>query len=598
MRRHLTTSPLRRVVEGNGGDDIGEGTVLHKGVLFLVVLCIVVLGSMQIARGQGTVATCGGHTPTVLLANGDQPTDGPDVILGTDGPDVINAGAGNDIICSGDGDDIVRAGDGADEIRSGDGNDEVFAGQGRDVVFAGTGDDFVSGGRGKDIILGGAGDDDLRGNEGTDDLRGGDGRDELRGGQKADELQGNTGHDILIGGTRPDILRGNLGIDTYIGGGGIDTCLPDPNGATEAQTSCELAVEVIEGSTAEAQQLTSPPGTAQRGFGSAIAVSDGTMFVGARSAFGTAEGAVFVFVQTNDQWVLHQTLTSPNQPGSAPFFGSMLAAEGDTLVVDNGDGVIVFGQVNGDWLVQQVLGPFNPEVVDSIEIDGDTMALGVFNEVQSSVIIFTRANGIWSEQQRLTDPTVTTAHSFGGPIAIADGTMIVGEAVTSEAHIFDLVGDSWTHQQSLFKPDTINGDGFGSAIDIDDGMLVITDPSARRGGLFGQFEDGSAFVFTESDGVWVERQEIPDQVGQNRSAVDIDGELMAISSDDPRGSVKLYVLENDTWNQDALFVRSDAAPEGDTGLRIALDGDVVVVGAVNFAGNDDTVYIYDLALRR
>ena len=55
-------------------------------------------------NSRDVTAACNGHDVTVLLAAGDQPTDGPDVILGTDGPDVINAGAGNDIICSGDGD--------------------------------------------------------------------------------------------------------------------------------------------------------------------------------------------------------------------------------------------------------------------------------------------------------------------------------------------------------------------------------------------------------------------------------------------------------------------------------------------------------------
>ena len=183
---------------------------------------------------------CNNLEVTVILAAGDLPTPGDDVILGTSGPDVINAGAGNDTICGGGGDDIINAGNGADHVFAGDGDDVVTAGQGRDFIDAGAGDDFVSGGKGKDTIDGRTGNDDLRGNEGTDELRGGNGDDELRGGQKADVINGGSGDDNLVGGTRPDILDGGLGLDTYNGGSGRDSCANDPAGLAEQTTRCEI----------------------------------------------------------------------------------------------------------------------------------------------------------------------------------------------------------------------------------------------------------------------------------------------------------------------------------------------------------------------
>ena len=183
---------------------------------------------------------CNNLVVTVILAAGDLPTTGDDVILGTSGPDVINAGAGNDTICAGGGDDTINAGNGADTVFAGEGGDTIQAGQGRDIIDAGDGDDFVSGGKGKDTIDGGAGNDDLRGNEGTDTINGGAGNDELRGGQKADVINGGNGNDNLIGGTRPDVLNGGIGLDTYNGGGGADTCANDPDGLTEQTTNCEV----------------------------------------------------------------------------------------------------------------------------------------------------------------------------------------------------------------------------------------------------------------------------------------------------------------------------------------------------------------------
>ena len=184
---------------------------------------------------------CNGEAVTVNLANGDVPTDGNDVIVGTEGPDVIDAGAGADIICGLGGDDIINAGNGADVVMAGGGNDTVQAGQGRDTVYGQGGDDAIVGGKGKDTLIGGGGNDDIRGNDGVDTLDGGAGRDELRGGQGADVVTGGSGADVLVGGIRPDVLDGERGTDSYNGGAGSDTCAVDPEGRAEVANSCEFS---------------------------------------------------------------------------------------------------------------------------------------------------------------------------------------------------------------------------------------------------------------------------------------------------------------------------------------------------------------------
>ena len=198
-------------------------------------------GSAYVFTIERETGFCNGEEVTVDLADGDRPTDGDDVILGTDGADVISAGDGNDLICAEGGDDIINAGNGADTVFAGSGDDTVNAGQGRDFIDSGAGDDFVSGGKGKDTIDGGAGDDDLRGNEGTDTLNGGSGNDELRGGQKADTINGGSGDDNLVGGTRPDRLSGGRGLDAFNGGGSLtDECFRDPDGLSEQFVGCEI----------------------------------------------------------------------------------------------------------------------------------------------------------------------------------------------------------------------------------------------------------------------------------------------------------------------------------------------------------------------
>lgn len=212
------------------------------------------------------------------------------------------------------------------------------------------------------------------------------------------------------------------------------------------------------------------------------------------------------------------------------------------------------------------------------------------------MIIFTRSNGTWTEQQELSNPTPPVSQDsftgFGATLAIEDDTLFVSDVGTA-VYIYELADGTWSLQQSLTNPDTINTDGFGSAIAIENGILVVTDPATRRRQGVGQFQDGSAFVFTETAGTWTEQQEIDDQISQDSGTVAIDGNTMAIASDDPRGSIKLYTLNGDTWTQQEQFIRSNAIEDGDTGLTVALDGDILIGGA-NFENRQDTVYVYDL----
>ena len=111
---------------------------------------------------------CAGLAVTVDLAQGQTPTNGPDVIGGTSGADIINALGGDDVIC----------GDGGADIISGN--------QGNDRAFGGSGDDEMRGNAGNDILRGRAGDDTLYGQAGNDTLDGGPNTDTCRGGTGVD----------------------------------------------------------------------------------------------------------------------------------------------------------------------------------------------------------------------------------------------------------------------------------------------------------------------------------------------------------------------------------------------------------------------------
>ena len=125
---------------------------------------------------------CNGSFATVFIGNGDIPTSGSDVIMGTLGDDVINGLGGDDTICGLAGNDTINAGGGNDWVDGGTGRDDILGGGGNDEIFGGRGDDIIRGGGGDDDIEGEEGDDTLIGQSGNDTLDGGDGVDDINGG--------------------------------------------------------------------------------------------------------------------------------------------------------------------------------------------------------------------------------------------------------------------------------------------------------------------------------------------------------------------------------------------------------------------------------
>ena len=182
-------------------------------------------------------ALCNGEAVTVDLSNGDAPTSGPDVIMGTVGDDVINGRGGDDTICGLSGNDTINAGNGNDWVDAGPGNDTVEGGNGDDEIYGDTGVDILNGGPNNDEIYGEAGGDFINGNSGDDLLDGGFGVDQLRGGSGNDVINtgsggnrgsglvvtGGAGNDIITGGPGTDEIRGESGNDTILGGDASDS---------------------------------------------------------------------------------------------------------------------------------------------------------------------------------------------------------------------------------------------------------------------------------------------------------------------------------------------------------------------------------------
>ena len=115
-----------------------------------------------------TFGRCDGRAATVLLSEGDMPTSGADVILGTAGADTVNGLGGDDRICSGGGPDTIRGGNGTDRIFGSNGADRLEGGLHGDRLSGQNGNDTLLGQDGTDVLDGGANRDTCNGGPGVD----------------------------------------------------------------------------------------------------------------------------------------------------------------------------------------------------------------------------------------------------------------------------------------------------------------------------------------------------------------------------------------------------------------------------------------------
>jgi hypothetical protein len=137
-------------------------------------------------------------------------------------------------------------------------------------------------------------------------------------------------------------------------------------------------------------------------------------------------------------------------------------------------------------------------------VDGDTIVISArtdddlgFNS--GAVYVFKQDGANWVEQAKLTASDGTADGYFGGSIALADNTIIIGAAADDEAgyrsgsaYVFKWDGLNWVEQAKIAASDGAPHDQFGTSVATDDGTVVI------GSNLYGynQPADPAAYVFS------------------------------------------------------------------------------------------------------
>ena len=286
-------------------------------------------------------------------------------------------------------------------------------------------------------------------------------------------------------------------------------------------------------------------------WGVSTAISGDTAVVGTYwdDVEGTWTGAAFVYTRSDGVWTQQAKLLADDAE-EHDTFGRSVAISGDTIVVgspsdpyyqDKTGSAYVFTRSDGVWTQQAKLTPdegmADERFGSSVVISGETIIVGApagpgWLDETGAAYVFTRSSGVWTQQAKLTGDDSAIEDLFGKSVAFANETAIIGanlhdevESDTGAAYVFTRSGSVWTQQAKLTADDAAQSDAFGYFVSISGDTAVVGAPWDDDGV---SNESGSAYIFTRSGGAWTQQAKL---TAADFATDDRFGQSVAISGD-------------------------------------------------------------------
>jgi hypothetical protein len=367
-------------------------------------------------------------------------------------------------------------------------------------------------------------------------------------------------------------------------------------------------------------RLVDPAGAAGDAFGSAVAISDQTVIVGAHGddiGLNSDQGSASVFAYIAGAWLREATVT--DAAGSAgDRFGWSVTIDGDTALVgaildhvgpsaDQGS-ARVFTRSGGVWTAQSDMIAPDGEAGDNfgiaVAVAGDKAIVGAYADdvgadaAEGSAWVFTRVSGRWiGPDTRLMAVDRASGDWFGMQVVIDGDTALVGapyddvgaNGAQGSVYVYTRSGSTaWQLQDRLNAPDGAAADHFGQSIALSDDTALIGAPDAQVGG---HAHRGAAYVFYRLGTAWILQTKLIatdgavwDHFGDG-AALQGDTAIVSASLDDvhgstDQGSAYVFTRSGAAWTQQARLIASDGGPSDYFGLNsVDLDADTAIIGA-------------------
>ncbi len=324
-------------------------------------------------------------------------------------------------------------------------------------------------------------------------------------------------------------------------------------------TAALTALVAVSASAQTFRTATAEP--AMLGFGNAVAVGDGEIFVG-EPGNNMLPGIVYIFqTGANGTWTEAGQLTaSDGEAGDR--FGAAIAVSGDLMVIG------------------------------STQPDSGRGAAFVFQK---------SARGEWVEVARVEVDDAQANDRFGSAVAISGETVLVGSSARAEnaGAVYAFHRDDsgkWASAGSLMGTDVAAADRFGSTLALEGNRALVGAPrqDENKGVVY-------AFLYNAETMVW---DEIGKLQGGNIESNNRFGGALALNGDwaligAPRfnhfiGAVYTFQFdaESSEWNERLQLVPFDGSRQNRFGTSLAFDGQSAWIGAPGANGFQGVIYLF------
>jgi hypothetical protein len=284
-------------------------------------------------------------------------------------------------------------------------------------------------------------------------------------------------------------------------------------------------------STAEAQilereVLLAPDGAPGDEFGAALSLSGTTLVVGAPLAdqSGKDSGTAYVFERTYLAW--DAGLELPATGGATDDnFGLSVAVSGGTIVIgapghdqkaSNAGAAYVFARSGTTWAQQALLLPSTGAANDafgvSVSVSGNTILVGSpradrGGSDSGSAYVFVRSGTTWSEQTELIASDGAASDLYGVSVAVSGGLATVGAPQDDDkgldsgsAYVYLRSGTSWALDIKTVALGGQAGDNYGIAVDCHEPQMSVAVGATKDDQL--AVDAGAVHLFSKTRGNW------------------------------------------------------------------------------------------------
>jgi hypothetical protein len=242
-------------------------------------------------------------------------------------------------------------------------------------------------------------------------------------------------------------------------------------------------------------------------------------------------------------------------------------------------------------------GPRENRFGTDVALSGTTAVVGDPRNLAAYVFVLT--NDGWQQQEKLVPPTAVAEMTFGGSVAISRDTIVVGAAPplftpnAGAAFVYVRSGTTWSSGVPLVPMDGSEADRFGIAVAIDGDTIAVGASTAEGNDREIDIDHGAVYVFERSTSTWPQVGKVvaDDGWGFNEfgSAVAISGTTILVGAPNApvanqQGAAYVYTRSGTSWNNQEKLVLPENLRDSEFGRSVALENDLLVVGAPRDAG--------------